>query len=318
MLYQLSYCRILFKNTASFSKAGAKVLLFFELTKYFGEKMQKKCIFFIFCVLYPIFSLPLHSDMEKTPEQIAFIKLRTRLTKRFHKACADYGLIADGDHILIGLSGGKDSLALVELLGKRAQIHVPHFKVTAVHVRVRERDYHSDLSYLEDFCARVCVPFMVRDTEIGDEARGMKAKDPCFLCSWYRRKVLFEVAQELGCNKIALGHHKDDLVETLLMNLIFQGSMGTIPPLLQMEKMPIQMIRPLCLIEEKDLAQYAQLSAYEKQVKLCPLEKISNRTTIKQLIQQLEELNPNVRDSIWGAMENIKTEYLPTRVKGER
>ena len=249
--------------------------------------------------------------MQRTKEEIELIRLRSRLTKRFHKACADYGLITDGDHILIGLSGGKDSLALVELLGKRAQIHVPRFEVTAVHVRVKERDYHSDLSYLEDFCSRVRVPLIVKDTEIG-EAKG-KDKDPCFLCSWYRRKVLFDVAQELGCNKIALGHHKDDLVETLLMNLVFQGSIGTIPPLLQMEKMPIQMIRPLCLIEEKDIAEYAERSGYEKQVKLCPLEKVSSRADIKELIKQLEKLNPNVRDSIFGAMENIKAEYLPKR-----
>ena len=250
--------------------------------------------------------------MQHTKEEIELIRLRSRLTKRFHKACADYGLITDGDHILIGLSGGKDSLALVELLGKRAQIHVPRFEVTAVHVRVKERDYHSDLSYLEDFCSRVRVPLIVKDTEIG-EAKG-KDKDPCFLCSWYRRKVLFDVAQELGCNKIALGHHKDDLVETLLMNLVFQGSIGTIPPLLQMEKMPIQMIRPLCLIEEKDIAEYAERSGYEKQVKLCPLEKVSSRADMKELIKQLEKLNPNVRDSIFGAMENIKAEYLPKRL----
>ena len=264
----------------------------------------------------------------KTSQEIALAKLRTRLTKRFHKACADYGLIADGDHILIGLSGGKDSLALVEFLGKRAQVFVPRFKVTAVHIRVKERDYHSDLSYLADFCARVRVPFVVRDTEIGgeamrregdevirregEEAKG-KEKHPCFLCSWYRRKALFDVAQELGCNKIALGHHKDDLVETLLMNLIFQGSVATIPPLLQMEKMPIQMIRPLCLIEEKEIQEYAELSGYEKQVKLCPLEKVSNRAEVKRLLAQLEGLNPNVRDSIWGAMENIKADYLPKR-----
>ena len=250
--------------------------------------------------------------MQRTKEEIELIRLRSRLTKRFHKACADYGLITDGDHILIGLSGGKDSLALVELLGKRAQIHVPRFEVTAVHVRVKERDYHSDLSYLEDFCSRVRVPLIVTDTEIG-EAKG-KDKDPCFLCSWYRRKVLFDVAQELGCNKIALGHHKDDLVETLLMNLVFQGSIGTIPPLLQMEKMPIQMIRPLCLIEEKDIAEYAERSGYEQQVKLCPLEKVSSRAYMKELIKQLEKLNPNVRDSIFGAMENIKAEYLPKRL----
>ena len=275
--------------------------------------------------------------MQRTPEQIAYLKLQSRLTKRFHKACADYGLIADGDHILIGLSGGKDSLALVEFLGKRAQVYVPRFQVTAVHVRVKERDYHSDLSYLENFCARVRVPFIVRDTEI-EEARGAsslenaasgysleakgerreakgKEKHPCFLCSWYRRKALFDVAQELGCNKIALGHHKDDLVETLLMNLIFQGSISTIPPLLQMEKMPIQMIRPLCLIEEKDITQYAELSGYQKQTKLCPLEKVSSRAEVKQLLSQLEALNPNVRDSIWSAMENIKSDYLPRKAQ---
>ena len=255
--------------------------------------------------------------MNKTPEEIALGKLRTRLTKRFHKACADYGLIADGDHVLVGLSGGKDSLALVEFLGKRSQVYVPRFKVTAVHVRVKERDYHSDLSYLEEFCARVRVPFVVRDTEIARKASSLevkgKEKHPCFLCSWYRRKALFDVAQELGCNKIALGHHKDDLVETLLMNLIFQGSVATIPPLLQMEKMPIEMIRPLCLIEEKEIQEYAELSGYEKQVKLCPLEKVSNRAEVKRLLAQLEGLNPNVRDSIWGAMENIKSDYLPKR-----
>ena len=279
--------------------------------------MQKKCIFSYFCALFAIFCVSLHgfsTFMQRTQQEIELLRLRARLTKRFHKACADYGLIADGDHILVGLSGGKDSLALLEFLGKRAQVYVPRFRVTAVHVRVKQRDYHSDLTYLENFCARVRVPFIVRDTEIDDmKATGQREKDPCFLCSWYRRKVLFDVAQELGCNKIALGHHKDDLVETLLMNLIFQGSFGTIPPLLQMEKMPLQMIRPLCLIEEKDIQRYAELSEYERQVKLCPLEKVSSRAEVKQLLTQLEALNPNVRDSIWGAMENIKADYLPKR-----
>lgn len=257
--------------------------------------------------------------MERTSEQIEYIRLQSRITKRFHKACVDYGLIADGDHILVGLSGGKDSLALVELLGKRAQVYVPRFRVTAVHVRVKERAYLSDLSYLEAFCEAVHVPLLVRDTEIDNTAAPEgaqsthKQKDPCFLCSWYRRKALFETAQEVGCNKIALGHHKDDIVETLLMNLIFQGNIGTIAPMLQMEKMPLQMIRPLCLIDEKDLQRYAELSGYQKQVKLCPFEKDSSRTEVKQLLRQLETLNPNVRDSIWGAMENIKADYLPKK-----
>ncbi len=244
----------------------------------------------------------------KSPEQIELTRLQSRLTKRFHKACADFSLIEDGDHILIGLSGGKDSLALVELLGKRAQIFVPRFKVTAIHVRVRERAYITDISYLQSFCDEFHVPLIVRDTEIGEHHATAKLidsateKDPCFLCSWYRRKALFDAARELGCNKIAFGHHKDDIVETLLMNLIFQGNFSTIYPKLQMNKMPLQLIRPLCLIEEKDLKRYAELRGYERQKQACPFEKASSRTDIKQLVTRLEQLNPEVRDSIWGAI----------------
>ena len=269
----------------------------------------------------------------RTPEQIEFSRLQNRLTKRFHKACADYSLIEDGDHILIALSGGKDSLALVELLGKRAQIFVPRFRVTAIHVRVKERAYLSDLSYLQSFCDAFRVPLLVRDTSIGESSvsaggvptnnmqwgasggvptnnmqwgasggQSSKRSTPCFLCAWYRRKMLFDTAQELGCNKIAFGHHKDDIVETLLMNLIYEGKFSTIYPKLQMEKMPLQLIRPLCLIEERDLRRYAELCGYVRQKQPCPFEHASARSRIKTLVTELEQLNPNVRDSLWGAI----------------
>lgn len=245
--------------------------------------------------------------------------LRRKITSRFHKACADYGLIADGDHILIGLSGGKDSLLLTELLGRRAKIYKPRFTVTALHVRVKERDYHTDLSYLESFCAEAGVPLIVRDVEIGEpkdvkdlkDSKDLKDTNPCFLCSWYRRKALFNVAQELGCNKIAFGHHRDDVVQTLLMNLIFQGAFATMPPILQLEKMPLQIIRPLCLIDEADIIRYAQLREYQKQTKLCPFEHVSSREKVKDLLEQIKTLNPEAVDSIFGAMTNIKAEYLP-------
>ena len=257
----------------------------------------------------------------KTPEQIALDKQRERLTKRFHKACADYGLIADGDHILIGLSGGKDSLLLTELLAQRARIYVPRFKVSALHVRVKERDYHTDLSYLENFCAEWNVPLLVRDVEITGERvneltnervneRAANA-NPCFLCSWYRRKTLFNVAQEIGCNKIAFGHHRDDVAQTLLMNLIYQGTFATMPPMLQLEKMPLQLIRPLCLIDEADIIRYAEMRGYEKQTKLCPFEHVSSREKVKELLSQIKALNPEAIDSLYGALTNIKTEYLP-------
>ena len=234
-------------------------------------------------------------------------------------------MLEDGDHVLIGLSGGKDSLALTELLGKRAQIYKPRFRVTALHVRVKERDYRTDTSYLESFCQAANVPLVIRDVEIGDEGvkegknegvkegKNERAKDanPCFLCSWYRRKTLFNVAQELGCNKIAFGHHKDDVVQTLLMNLVYAGSFATMPPILQLEKMPLRIIRPLCLIEEADLIRFAELREYEKQVKLCPFEHVSARTQAKELLEHMKQLNPEALSTLYNAMTNIKKDYLP-------
>ena len=255
--------------------------------------------------------------MEKTQEQIAIEKQRTRLTKFFHEACAGYRLIEEGDHILIGLSGGKDSLLLTELLGKRAQIYKPRFRVTALHVRVKERDYHSDLSYLEDFCRQAGVPLVVRDISLPPTPPLRKGRtpreidNPCFLCAWYRRKTLFNVAQELGCNKIAFGHHKDDVVQTMLMNLVFAGSFATMPPMLQLEKMPLRIIRPLCLIPEADIIAYAQMRGYEKQSKLCPFEHESAREKAKDLLAQMKALNPDALSTLYNAMTNIKPEYLP-------
>lgn len=248
--------------------------------------------------------------MEKTATQIEQERLSKHLFRRFHQACQQYGLLADGDKVLIGLSGGKDSLLLTELLGRQARIFVPRIEVTAVHIRVRERNYQSDLTYLESFCREAGVPFVVRDTEIKtpEEAR---EKDPCFVCAWYRRKALLELAQELGCNKIALGHHRDDILHTLLMNLTFQGSFATMPPLLKLDKMPLAHIRPLCLIDEKDIVRYAELRGYQKQMRLCPFEHASSRTDVRQLFAELEKLNPDIRSSLWNAMQNIKTDYLP-------
>lgn len=255
--------------------------------------------------------------------------MNTKIVRLFHKACADYRLIEDGDHILIGLSGGKDSLALTELLGARSKIYKPRFQVTALHVRVKERDYHSDLSYLESFCSQAGVPFIVRDVEIGENPTGVAGPtasavlqrsgptaqrsyaNPCFLCSWYRRKTLFNVAQELGCNKIALGHHRDDLIETMLMNLIYQGTFATMPPMLLMEKMPLRIIRPLCLIDEELLIAHAAEQGYEKQTVLCPFEHVSSREKAKELLAQIKAMNPEAMDSMYGAMSNVKEAYLP-------
>ena len=236
-------------------------------------------------------------------------RLEKRLNERFVKAMATYHLIEDDDHILVGLSGGKDSLLLLELLAKRTKIDHPRFSVEALHVRMENIHYATDTSYLQQFCDDLGVKLHVRTTrfEMGEEtiknARdARRQKQPCFLCSWMRRKEMFNLAQELGCNKIALGHHQDDMLHTALMNLTFQGRFDTMPARLKMRKMPLTMIRPLCLIEEADIKAYAELQGYQKQQKLCPYETDSHRTDIKRLYNDIEQLNPEARYSIWRAL----------------
>ena len=236
-------------------------------------------------------------------------RLEHRLKERFVKAMATYHLIEDDDRILVGLSGGKDSLLLTELLANRAKIDHPRFSVEALHVRMENIQYETDTSYLQQFCDEQGVKLHLRTTrfEIGEEtvndARdARRQKQPCFLCSWMRRKEMFNLAQELGCNKIALGHHQDDMLHTALMNLTFQGRFDTMPARLKMHKMPLTIIRPLCLIEEADIKAYAEMKGYQKQKKICPYETNSYRTDIKRLYDEIEQINPEARYSIWRAL----------------
>ena len=240
--------------------------------------------------------------MEKLNQDKESHRLWHRLNERFVKAMATYHLIEDDDHILVGLSGGKDSLLLLELLAKRSRILHPRFKVEALHVRMANIHYETDCSYLQQFCDELGVKLHVLTTSFEVINGSRKGKTPCFLCSWNRRKQMFNLAQELGCNKIALGHHQDDLLHTALMNLTFQGRFDTMPALLKMRKMPLSIIRPLCMIEEKDIKQYAELQGYQKQQKLCPYETNSHRADIKHIYDAIEQMNPEARYSMWNAL----------------
>ncbi|MDL2213495.1 tRNA 2-thiocytidine biosynthesis TtcA family protein [Bacteroides sp. OttesenSCG-928-J23] len=248
--------------------------------------------------------------MAKFTEEDILIR---RIGRRFNKGVVEYGLIEDGDKILIGLSGGKDSLALLELLGTRARIHKPSFKVYAAHVVMTNIPYQTDLDYLKLQAETYGVPFTTYETAFDPSTDTRKS--PCFLCSWNRRKALFAAAKELGCNKIALGHHMDDILETLLMNITYQGSFSTMPPRLAMDKFDMTIIRPMCLVHESDLTALAAMRQYQKQLKNCPYESQSSRSEMKSILHQLEKLNPEARYSLWGSMTNVQTELLPETKK---
>lgn len=234
--------------------------------------------------------------------------LEKKITRRFHQALADYRLTEDGDHILVGLSGGKDSLCLLELLARQSRIHKPAIQVEALHVRMENVEYDTDTQWLQQFCSQLGVRLHVRTTSFGQPTDRQRQKPVCFLCSWMRRKMLFNVAQELGCNKIALGHHQDDIIHTALMNLFFQSHFSSTPPRLQMRKMPLTIIRPLCLEHEADIEAFAQLRHYEPQRKRCPYEHDTHRTTMRHLFEQMEQMNPEVRHSIWSALQTQQKE----------
>lgn len=239
-------------------------------------------------------------------------KMMRRIEKRFSKGVVDYGLIEEDDRILIGLSGGKDSLALVELLGRRQRIFKPKISVMAVHVVMKNIPYQSNLDYLRSFCEEQGVDFHVYEAQF--DASSDTRKSPCFLCSWNRRKALFTVAKELNCNKIALGHHMDDILETLLMNQAFQGAFSTMPPRLVMNKFEMTIIRPMCLVHESDLIELAEVHKYHKQQKNCPYEHQSHRSSMKGILKQLLDMNPEARYSLWSSMNNVQADLLPIPV----
>ena len=240
-------------------------------------------------------------------------KLMRRIGQRFNKGVVKYRLIDDDDKILVGLSGGKDSLALLELLAKRSRILKPKFSVVAVHVSMSNIPYQADLNYLKAYAEELGVPFIHYETSFDPSTDTRKS--PCFLCSWNRRKALFTVAKEWGCNKIALGHHMDDILETLLMNITFQGAFSSMPPKLVMRKFDMTIIRPMCLVHESDLEKLSLLHGYKKQVKNCPYEEASNRSQMKRIFGELEQLNPEARYSLWGSMTNVQEDLLPEKIE---
>ena len=274
--------------------------------------------------------------------------LEEKLWKTFNKALGQYQLIDEDDKILVGLSGGKDSLFLLEMLARRQHILKPRFTLEALHVRMTNVQYETDTTYLQSFCDHIGVPLHIITTSFSPTptaeasvsadaavpsgapvptsapvpadagvptagpvpavstagAIAGSKKPACFLCSWQRRKQLFNLAQELNCTKIAFGHHQDDIIHTALMNLTFQGHFSTMPAKLKMRKMPLTIIRPLCLCQEDDIRQYAEEHHYEKQIQLCPYEHDTNRTTAQTLFQHMQQLSKEARYSIWHALES--------------
>lgn len=239
--------------------------------------------------------------------------IEDKIRKLFNKGCTEYGLLEDGDRILLAISGGKDSLELVRLMSERAKIWKPKIEVEAVHVVMDNIPYETDRSYIHRFCESLGVKLTILHAHFDESTDPRKTK--CFLCAWNRRKEMFRYAEQNGFNKIALGHHNDDILITLLMNMTMEGAFSTMTPRLELQHYPITIIRPLCLVHEVMIKELAEELGFEKQKTLCPYEEVTERARIAEVFHHLESINPETRYNMWHSMMNIRTELLPIRKK---
>lgn len=236
------------------------------------------------------------------------MNLEQKITRTFHKACQKYQLLEDADRILIGLSGGKDSLELVRLMARQMRIHKPSIHVEAAHVVMHITDgsadsqepYVTDHAYIEQFCHDEGMPLHILHASFDASTDHRRTK--CFLCSWNRRKTLFEFATREGFNKVALGHHMDDILVTMLMNLTFEGSTSSMTPRMTMRNYPLTVIRPLCLVHEEWIRTIATEEGFTHQKRPCPYEQQTQRTELERVFHHLEHLNPEARYSMWHAL----------------
>ena len=239
----------------------------------------------------------------------------TKIRKKLGKTLEMYNMVSEGETIIIGLSGGKDSLALLDLLYfKKKQLQI-NFSLIAVHVRSDSIPYESDIEYLNVFCKQRDIKLIVSNIEIDFSTDNRKT--PCFLCSWNRRKALFEAAQKNNANKVALGHHMNDSVETLLMNMIFNGNFSAIPASLSMFNNSMKLIRPMIELTENEINEYSRIMNFTTQTKVCPHGDKTQRNKIKELITHITEINPHGLQNINSSMSRVLEEYLVKKPKKE-
>ncbi len=237
--------------------------------------------------------------------------LERRLLRDVGRAIADHGLIESGDRILVAMSGGKDSYAMCVLL-RALQAKAPvRFDLLAVHLDQGQPGY--DGAPLERWLASEAVPYKLLHEATYDIVveKIPEGKTYCSLCSRLRRGILYRAAGELGCNKIALGHHRDDALETLLLNLFFGGKLASMPPRLTSDDGNYVVIRPLAYAAETDLVAFAAERGFPiLPCKLCGSQENAQRKQMKALLTQLEAKHPTLRQTMLAALGNVNPSHL--------
>lgn len=229
-----------------------------------------------------------------------------RLTSLLRQAIQRYDMIAENDAIAVGLSGGKDSLCLLMGLAALRRFYPVPFSLHAIHVDVGAGMPPEDIGRMADFCASLDVPFHHVKTDIYQivfEER--KEKNPCSLCAKMRKGALNGKALELGCSRIAYAHHRDDFIETLMMNLLMEGRCECFPPVTQLDRTGLRVIRPMLLIDEREVSAFTRRNSLPVVKNPCPADGHTRREDVKQFIRSSRAQFPQIRESLFSAVTGL-------------
>ncbi|RKX57574.1 MAG: tRNA 2-thiocytidine biosynthesis protein TtcA [Thermodesulfobacteriota bacterium] len=249
------------------------------------------------------------------------MRIYKTLKRLIGRAIWKYEMLKDGDNIIIALSGGEDSLVLTYFLAEwRRKIRI-NYKLLAVHLDMGfpkdEEEYKNGVEWLQKFCKDLEVDFYFDKTDFGLQAMEVdkkKTANPCFVCSWHRRKYLFRLAEKISANKIAFGHHLDDVIITFFLNMFYNGELSAILPVQEMFKGKLYLIRPLILLEKNLISRFAERNNWKVLKNYCPFSEKTKRKFMENFLKEkIFSLDPRIKKNIARAIFNPRFEYLPQK-----
>jgi len=224
-----------------------------------------------------------------------------KMLSLLRKGITKYKMIRGGDKIAVGVSGGKDSVTLLKLLAEYKRWSPEKFDLIAISVDLNFEDAKTDFNPIKSLCDSLDVEYHIEKTEIGKIVFDVrKESNPCALCSKMRKGALNNLAKNLGCNKVALGHHSDDLIDTLMLSLFYEGRLSTFAPKSYLDKIDLTLIRPMIMIKEVDVIAYSKDLPIVKSC--CPANKLTKREYVKEVLRNVGKDIPNVRDMAFTAI----------------